>query len=778
MLNRNPHAKEVAEMVMVLLSVLGMAVETPDLVWLDAYELQGGSVTLPSAATYTVWLWADGAAQATLGGTAFLAPESASDKGAYRWVKAGEAELPAGPVSVALEGGIASVALSADAAFHPETAQPCMRVFDQPRTPLDGRYDLPRHTDATFCMTSFDSREAWETHAAALRRAILVSSGLWPMPERTPLNAHVEPAAEHDDYLVEKVYFESRPGVLVTGNLYRPKGGGPFPGVACPHGHWESGRLEDGTRGSVPARCITLARMGMVVFSYDMVGYVDSLQFPNHGWEDPVQKLYGLHPFAFQLWNSLRVVDFLASLPYVDPDNLACTGASGGGTQTFALQAVEPRIKVGAPVNMISHTMQGGCMCENAPILRINASNMEIGALMAPRPMLMVSTAGDWTRLTPRVEFPAIRRIYAFYDAAGRLENQHFDYPHNYNEDSRTAMYRFFGTWVLNQGAQYADFTEPPYEKDPDAVLRVFPDGQLPEGFGPLETFVPAVIETTRAKSAAMLPKTPDAREAFRTGYGAALFDILGLTAPGPAQVRARRLGRGDAADCTFERLVVWRPDTNQAIPAVLYKPLGTPKGAVLAVHARGKAALADPRAGGPGALARKLLAEGQAVLCIDTFLTGEYQHPQTGSERKTYKFPDTFLPTDTAFRIHDIVTAAAFLRKETGVPVAVTGLGDAGVWALFAGAVDPTIASVVADTAGFDPRNDAQWAEKHYMPCIRSVGDLTTAAALLAPRPVELIHCADPGAWRDFQAAYANAAGPDGALAMAGEAGSTATGS
>ncbi|NLT59258.1 MAG: hypothetical protein GXX88_01385, partial [Candidatus Hydrogenedentes bacterium] len=258
----------------------------------------------------------------------------------------------------------------------------------------------------------------------------------------------------------------------------------------------------------------------------------------------------------------------------------------------------------------------------------------------------------------------------------------------------------------------------------------------------------------------------------------AALFDILGLTAPGPAQVRARRLGRGDAADCTFERLVVWRPDTNQAIPAVLYKPLGTPKGAVLAVHARGKAALADPRAGGPGALARKLLAEGQAVLCIDTFLTGEYQHPQTGSERKTYKFPDTFLPTDTAFRIHDIVTAAAFLRKETGVPVAVTGLGDAGVWALFAGAVDPTIASVVADTAGFDPRNDAQWAEKHYMPCIRSVGDLTTAAALLAPRPVELIHCADPGAWRDFQAAYANAAGPDGALAMAGEAGSTATGS
>jgi dienelactone hydrolase len=764
-------------MMLVLFSLLGMSVEAPGTVWLDAYELQGGTVTLPSAATYSVWLWASGggAAQVTLGGEAFQALENASSKGSFHWVKAGEAELPAGPVEIALEGNIASVALSSDAGFHPEKAQPCMRVFDQPEVPLDGRYNLPRDTDATFCMTSFASREDWEAYAAALRRTILVSSALWPMPERTPLNVHIEPAAEHDDYLIEKVYFESRPGVLVTGNLYRPKGEGPFPGVACPHGHWNAGRLGHEPLGSVPARCITLARMGMVAFSYDMVGYVDSLQFPNHGWEDPVHKLYGLHPFAFQLWNSMRVVDFLASLPYVDAGNLACTGASGGGTQTFALQAVEPRIKVSAPVNMISHTMQGGCMCENAPILRMRASNMEIGALMAPRPMLMVSTAGDWTRLTPRVEFPAIRGIYAFYDAADRVENKHFDYPHNYNEDSRTAMYRFFGKWVLNQGARYETFTEPPFEKDPDEVLRVFPDGQLPDGFGTLDTFMPSVMEATRAKCAAMLPQNPEAREAFRTGYGAALFDILGVTVPEPAQVSARRLGQGDAGGCTFERLIVWRPDCNQAIPAVLYKPQGAPSGAVLAVHSQGKAALADLLAGGPGALVRAQLAAGNAVLCIDTFLTGEYQHPRTGSSRKTFKFPDTFLPTDTAFRIHDIVTAAVFLRAETGLPVTVTGLGGAGVWALFAAAVEPAIAGVVADTAGFDPSSDAQWVEKHYLPCIRSVGDLNTVAAMIAPRPVELIHCADPGLWSGFQRAYANAAGTDGALTMAGGAGSTA---
>jgi len=780
MLKRNPSAKEGAAMCMLLLSVFGMAVETPDLVWLDAYELRGGPVTLPRAATYTVWLWADGAsaAQASIGGATFQAPESAPHKGVFRWVKAGEAPLPAGAAAISLEGDIASVALSANAAFEPEKAQAHMRVFEQPETPIDGRYDIRRDTDATFIMTSFDSRKAWETYAADLRRTILVSSGLWPMPERTPLNAHIEPAAEHDDYIIEKVYFESRPGVLVTGNLYRPKGGGPFPGVACPHGHWEHGRLEDSARGSVPARCITLARMGIVVFSYDMVGYVDSLQFPDHRWDEPVHKLYGLHPFAFQLWNSLRVIDFLAALPYVDADNLACTGASGGGTQTFAVQAIEPRIKVSAPVNMISHTMQGGCMCENAPILRMKASNMEIGALMAPRPMVMVSTSGDWTKLTPRVEFPAIRGIYALYDAAGRLENHHFDYHHNYNQDSRTAMYRFFGKWVLGQPEKYAEFTEPPYEKEPDEVLRVFPDGKLPEGFGMQETFMPQVIETAREKCAAVLPKSPGDRESFRTGYGIALFDIMGLVVPDSAAVTARLIAQTKASSYELERLIIWRPDANQAIPALLYKPLAAPTGAVLAVHGRGKAALADPVTGGPGALTQKLLAEGNAVLCIDTFLTGEFQEPRKGSERKVYKFPDTFLPTDTACRIQDIVTAAVFLRNRVGAPLTVTALGNAGVLALFAAAADPAIAKVIADAGDFDPRSDAQWLEKYYMPCIRSVGDLNTAAAMIAPRPVELLNCADAEAWRNFATAYASAAGPEGVLAMTGTAGSIASGS
>ena len=763
---------------MLLLSVFGMAVHTPDVVWLHAYELEDRAVAVPRAGTYTVWLWADGAspAEATIGGQSFNVPESRQHRGIYRWVNAGERALSAGPADIALEGSVASVVLAAAPGFHPRRAQPHMRVFDQPEIPEDGRYDIPRHTDTTFTMTPFDTREAWEAYTERLRRTILVSSGLWPLPERTLLNAHIETAAEHEDYIVEKVYFESFPGVLVTGNLYRPRGEGPFPGVASPHGHWGSGRLEDSELGSVPGRGITLARMGMVVFNYDMVGYVDSIQFPEHGWSDPIENLHGLHPFAFQLWNAVRALDFLAELPYVDADNLACTGASGGGTQTFIVQAVESRVGVSAPVNMISHTMQGGCICENAPILRLDASNMEIASLMAPRPMVLVSTTGDWTRETPTVEYPAIRSIYALYNAADRLENHHFDYPHNYNEDSRTAMYRFFGKWVLGQPEKYADFTEPPFEKEPDEVLRVFPDGNLPEGFGMKEDFMPELIESVRNKATAVLPQSPEERERFRDEYGVALFDILGLTLPESAGVTAKQVDRRVTGDYVLERLVIYRPDAKQAIPALLYRPPGTPEGAVLAVHGRGKAALANPGAGGPGLLVRTLLEGGNAVLCIDTFLTGEYQDPRTGSERTVYKYPEAFLPTDTAYRIHDIVTAAAFLRNEIDAPMALTGIGDAGVWALFAAAVDPGIAKVVADAGDFDPHNDAQWARRHYLPCIRSVGDLNTAAAMIAPRPVELVNCADAQAWRAFGTAYTNAAGTEGSLVVTEAADATAT--
>ena len=153
-----------------------------------------------------------------------------------------------------------------------------------------------------------------------------------------------------------------------------------------------------------------------------MVGYNDTIQTP-HDFGNPAEQLWDFGPLSLQLWNSIRVVDFLQSLPGVDASRIGATGASGGGTQTFLLAAVDDRIQFSAPVNMISAIMQGGGLCENAPNLRLDTFNVEIGAMMAPRPMIMIAATGDWTKNNATEEFPAVRAIYELYDKRGQRGN-------------------------------------------------------------------------------------------------------------------------------------------------------------------------------------------------------------------------------------------------------------------------------------------------------------------------------------------------------------------
>jgi dienelactone hydrolase len=298
------------------------------------------------------------------------------------------------------------------------------------------------------------SKAEWETRAAAIRQTILFRAGLWPMPPRTPLNAHVFGRIERNGVAVEKVYFESVPGFFVTGNLYRPAGNnsgsnGPYPAVLAPHGHHDYGRLAHDEIFNEPLRAANLARQGYVAFTYDMVGYNDSFQVP-HDYASPQAQLWGFSVLGLQLWNSIRALDFLTSLPDVDPNRIAVSGASGGGTQTFLLTAVDDRVKVSVPANMVSAYMQGGDNCENAAGLRLDYSNVEFAATAAPRPMLMVSATGDWTRDNQRVEFPAIREIYRLFGAEDHVQHVQFQAPHNFSRDGREASYAFLGRWLRN----------------------------------------------------------------------------------------------------------------------------------------------------------------------------------------------------------------------------------------------------------------------------------------------------------------------------------------
>ncbi len=396
-------------------------------------------------------------------------------------------------------------------------------VFTEPSQKVnDARVHELRgvHTEYTF--PGYTQAE-WLAKAADLREHIWVSNGLMPMPEKTPLNAQIFGKIEREDYTVEKVYFEAYPGFFTTGNLYRPKGKtGPFPGIVSPHGHWGRGRLENSESGSIPGRCINFAKQGYVIFSYDMVGYNDSGKQIDHKYGGNREALWGLSLMALQLWNGIRAVDFLQSLPDVAPEQIGCTGASGGGTQTFMLMAVDDRIKVAAPVNMISAHMQGGCLCENAPNLRLDVTNMEIGAMMAPRPLLLVSATGDWTKNTPSVEYPAIRSIYAHFNAEDKVHSVQIDAGHNYNKDSREAVYAWFGKWFLGEN-DAIKLKEVPFEVEADENLLAFHGRELPPHALNAEGLTRARIESAEKQLEARKPTNTDELEKFRAEMGVVL---------------------------------------------------------------------------------------------------------------------------------------------------------------------------------------------------------------------------------------------------------------
>lgn len=282
--------------------------------------------------------------------------------------------------------------------------------------------------------------EEWNTRADRIREQILKGTGLEEFPERTPLNPILGEVRNYEGYKVQNVAFESLPGVYVTGSLYTPvESEGSLPGILSPHGHWTDPGDVGRYRPDAQKRFASLARMGAMVFAYDMVGYGQLEEF---GWEHR-------HPgvLKLQLWNSIRATDFLISMG-ADAERIASTGASGGGSQTFLHTAVDDRISVSAPVVMVSAHFFGGCVCESGmPIHKsdhFQANNVEIAALAAPRPMLLVSVGGDWTSNTPEIEYPHIKHIYRLYGEPDQVENIHLaDEEHDYGVNKRAAVYPF-----------------------------------------------------------------------------------------------------------------------------------------------------------------------------------------------------------------------------------------------------------------------------------------------------------------------------------------------
>lgn len=606
----------------------------------------------------------------------------------------------------------------------------------------DSRNTQIRHTDARYSLPEYTESE-WEQRAAFLRKQIFFSAGLLPLPRKEPLNPLVGRVTEHEDYSVASVLLETYPGFYLGGNLYRPVGGaGPHPAVVSPHGHWRYGRFENSEINSVPGRAISLARQGYVVFAYDMVGWNDTMQAP-HGFAGPREELWLFGTLGLQLWNSIRVVDYLASLDDVNPDRIGVTGASGGGTQAFLLAAIDDRVGYSAPVNMVSFKMQGGSPCENAPLLRIGTNNVEFAAAFAPKPQLLVSATGDWTVNVPTEEFPAVQRIYSLLDASANVEWRQFDSPHNYHKDSREAVYAFFGKHILGD-ADDSRFAERASRPEQLSSLLYLWGRPLPEGAVEFDELVRQRIAASEADTLALAATDAESlkgsKGAFAERLGLALLaDVpeAGSVAMQPLDAGELLLGRDGVGDRIPARFL--NADSNKAPPTLL-------------VHAEGKTAAERSEIG------RALIAEGVPVLMIDAFQTGSAvaERDIAGAGRNSERYYHVFNRSDDANRVQDVLTAAAFLRGHGGTGrVHVVGIGRAGLWALLAAALDGGLQSVVADVDGFDASTDSQYVERLFIPGVRRAGDFRAVASLVSDGNL-LLHNAPEGfplAW--YRAAF-----------------------
>jgi len=578
-----------------------------------------------------------------------------------------------------------------------QTAPFALLIMVSAAVAQDARNTNIPNTDTHFTMPSYPTLADWEARKSVLKQQILFSAGLDPMPEKSPLHPQIFGRIDAKDYTIEKVLLETLPGYYLGGNLYRPKGRtGKVPAIATPHGHWTYGRLEHTPLGSIPARCINLARQGYVVLAYDMVGYNDTVQTP-HAFGGRAEQLWGFGPLGLQLWNSIRVVDFLASLEDVDPARIGATGASGGGTQTFLLAAVDDRIQFDAPVNMVSAIMQGGSPCENAPGLRVGAFNVEFAAMMAPRLMLLVSATGDWTRNMLKEEYPAIRKIYELYDRVANVEAVQIDAPHNYNQDSREAVYSFFARKLLQDedGRRYKEQSIR-LEKLQDMLAlhrRTLPGGALSYD---------ALFAQWKRNAASQVDGIQDKSIRKRL-----LQQALG--AEWPAQVSDQISG---------DQVVLSRPGVGDRLPGRWFPGQGKP---VLVVHELGAvAALAS-------AELTHARAAGRPVLAIDAFQTGSAK----ADRNRSHSHFLTFNRSDDALKAQDILTALSWLEAKTGQRPELIGLEAGAVWARFAAAIAPGTVPLQAATTFRG--TDQEFERTFQVPGIQRAGGWKSALLLTA---------------------------------------------
>ena len=308
-----------------------------------------------------------------------------------------------------------------------------IKLYEYPRRHVDeGRQMLD------YLAAKYHNAQEWEVRRAILKKEVR---------ERLEIDAFLDSCVKdakpilskvrkHDGYTTQNICIELIPGQHIFGTIYASQKKGLKPLIICPDGHWPSRYRDDEQQ-----RLATLARMGAVCVDFDLYGYGQSAaEVGNH-------RTARAH--IFQAACGLKLLDYmLSNRKDIDPKRVAANGGSGGGTHTVLLALLDNRITASAPVVHVASHFDGGCPCESGMPVQLaggGTCEAELAAIIAPRPLLLVSDGGDWTSSNPELEYPFIQRIFGFYDAKDQVRNIHLpDERHDFGPNKRQAVYDFF----------------------------------------------------------------------------------------------------------------------------------------------------------------------------------------------------------------------------------------------------------------------------------------------------------------------------------------------
>ena len=305
-------------------------------------------------------------------------------------------------------------------------------------------YEYPRRHEAEGKMmldwlsSLYNNKEQWEARRDTLRKEVRQRLELDAFLDSCTLKPLLSKVRKHDGYTTQNICIELTAGQHLFGTIYASTKKGKHALIVCPDGHWPYRYRKDEQQ-----RLGTLARMGAVCVDFDLYGWGESEK------EVGEAAHHTSRAHVYQAACGYVLLDYmLKNRKDIDPERVGVMGGSGGGTHTVLLSLLDDRVTASAPVVHLASHFDGGCPCESGKPVQLSAGGTceaELAAVMAPKPMLIVSDGGDWTSSVPTLEFPYLQRIYGFYGAQDKVRNVHLpNERHDFKENKRNAVYDFF----------------------------------------------------------------------------------------------------------------------------------------------------------------------------------------------------------------------------------------------------------------------------------------------------------------------------------------------